>query len=681
MSTVPATPPDLFPFVLPWDDAAPGVADISGLLFKPAGRFGHARAEADGHIYVGEGSGRRRLRVFGVNLSFAANFPAREDAPKVAARLAKFGVNCVRFHHMDRDPAPKGIWRDDLVTIDPAQLDRLDFFFAELKARGIHANLNLHVSRVYPGFPVWAGMSPFHKGVDLYHPGLVAMQRDYARELLLHRNPCTGLTYAEDPAVVFVEINNENGLVSRWWEKKLDDIPALFAAELGRQWRLWRAARGLPADAPAVLRRDYDALAADAQRDWMRFLWETEKAYWVDFQRYLKTDLGVRALVIGTQLYSYSVAPIQAEMDVVDIHAYWEHPEFPRGGGHHAGEWTVGNTSMVNSPDARTLADLSLQRVAGKPLVVTEYNHSAPNTHGAEAFILSAAYAALQDWDGIFAYSYAHLTNRHWGNGAINGMFDIDQHPVKMATLPIAAAIFHRADIAPSVAERTVVASEEQFLEICRRIGVNIGGDHFGAHRHDALRRRQFIRLDPAGGSPVAPPPVSYAGPVASDCGQLVWDAAAPEGIVTMNTPDTKAVVGFSDARVFDLGVVSVCPGKTIQGWSVIALSRMDDAPLGEPGRALLVAAGHVENTGMVWKNAEKNSLSDWGRAPTLVEGVSAEISLATAGRALSVWALDERGLRRASVPVRADGDRFVFSIGPEHRTLWYEVRIGDDRA
>ena len=52
MSAIPATPPGLFPFVLPWDDAEPGVADVSGLLFKPAGRFGHARAEADGHIYV-----------------------------------------------------------------------------------------------------------------------------------------------------------------------------------------------------------------------------------------------------------------------------------------------------------------------------------------------------------------------------------------------------------------------------------------------------------------------------------------------------------------------------------------------------------------------------------------------------------------------------------------------------
>ena len=35
---------DLFPFVLPWDDATPGVTDLSGWLHKPAGQFGPVRA-------------------------------------------------------------------------------------------------------------------------------------------------------------------------------------------------------------------------------------------------------------------------------------------------------------------------------------------------------------------------------------------------------------------------------------------------------------------------------------------------------------------------------------------------------------------------------------------------------------------------------------------------------------
>jgi hypothetical protein len=62
----------------------------------------------DGHLFAGE----KRLRIFGVNTCFAASFPDKEMAPKVAARMAKFGINCVRFHHMDMFSAPMGILRE-----------------------------------------------------------------------------------------------------------------------------------------------------------------------------------------------------------------------------------------------------------------------------------------------------------------------------------------------------------------------------------------------------------------------------------------------------------------------------------------------------------------------------------------------------------------------------------------
>src|SRR5437867_1022830 len=98
-------PAPLFPFVPPWDDASPGVTDLSGWLPAPAGKDGPVRAGADGHFHTGD----RRIRFLGVNVCFAASFPRKEDADKVAARLAKFGVNVVRFHHMDMHPFPQGI--------------------------------------------------------------------------------------------------------------------------------------------------------------------------------------------------------------------------------------------------------------------------------------------------------------------------------------------------------------------------------------------------------------------------------------------------------------------------------------------------------------------------------------------------------------------------------------------
>ncbi len=666
-------PPALFPFVIPWDDAAPGVANVSPWNDRPAGARGPVFA-ADGHLWQRDEAspqGRRRMRFMGVNLAFAANFPSHEEAEKIAAHLAKLGVNCVRFHHMDRDAAPKGLWQADLKTFDAAQIDRLDFFISRLKAHGIYANLNLHVSRIYPDFPTWTGMPLFHKGVDLFTPGMIALQKEFARALLHHRNPYLGTTYAQEPAVAFVEINNENGLVSRWWEKSLDEMPALYATELARQWAAWRRGQGLGADGDAIiLRRDYGAQSAGRQREWVRFLWETERRYWREMKRYLQEDLEVRALIIGTQLYSYSTLPLQAEMDVVDIHAYWEHPEYPDKTNRSL--WTVGNESMVNHAEARTISDLALQRVAGKPLVVTEYNHSAPNTFGAEAFPLVAAYSALQDWDAFFAYSYAH-GNQPWDEAKINGNFDIYAHSAKLVTLPIAAALFRRGDVATPAASHETVATEEQFIELTSRYGVNIGGQHFGASRLDALRRPQVLRLGETAPVLTTPPRNNYAGPIRSDSGELTWDARAPRGVFTTDTPRTKAVIGFTDHQSIALGNVTIAPGRTRQGWSTIALTQMDAGPVGAPGRALLVACGDLENTGQVWKSPARDSISAWGRAPVLVEGIPAEIAVAT-DTVVTVWALDAQGQRRTPVPVRQESGRAVFSIGPDHRTLWYEV-------
>src|SRR5207302_5569479 len=128
---------ELFPFAPPWDDASPSATNISAWLEKPAGAHGFVVAR-DGHFFAGD----KRIRVFGVNVAFGGNFPTHADAEKVAARMAKFGINCVRFHHMETSTAPNGIVQNDKRTLDPEALDRLDYFIEQLKKNGVYANLN-----------------------------------------------------------------------------------------------------------------------------------------------------------------------------------------------------------------------------------------------------------------------------------------------------------------------------------------------------------------------------------------------------------------------------------------------------------------------------------------------------------------------------------------------------------
>lgn len=859
----------VFPFVLPWDDATPGLTDLRGWLPKPAGQAGHLRVGPDGHFYAGP----TRIRFLGVNVAFGANVPAKPDAEKVAARLAKFGINVVRFHHADSGTYPDGLrLRDSRGTgqLHPEGLDRFHYFMARLRDQGIYANINLLVGRPFnaaDGLPAdieKLGWKQRHI-VGFFWPQHLELQKDYARRLLTTPNPYTGLPPAQDPAVAFVEINNENGLVHAWLGQEVDALPEVFRAELQRQWNQWLRnryrtsaalrqawaegaqplgaellgntdfAQGLRGwtverhagaqanvtvveDLPAALQRPgssakalrvevvqpgeqawhvqlsqaglklqqgasytvqfwakadpgrsisvsvgqahepwanlglsanprltntwrpfryvftatqtddrarvsfsnlggagskvtlagvsvrpggVEGLQADesveagsvaafekatfgqrtpaAQRDWMRFLLETEDRYWQAMYRFLKDELRVRALVTGT-IGGCAPLNLMAKMDWVDTHAYWQHPRFPRRPWDPE-DWIVENRTMVNETGG-TLPRLAGYRVAGKPHACTEYNHPAPNTYNSEAFLLLAAYAALQDWDAIYAYCYAHSRTSGWDSRRINGFFDIDQHPTKMATLVPAAAMFLRGDVQP--ARTTVAASltwdqEVDRLRSARSWGLvsaaDLGIPPAAALVHRLALATEGLRL-PAGA--LAPSQVQLTGRrFVSDTGELTWDLTEPgRGVVTVNTPRSKAIIGFGGGKRFALGDVTVEPGQSLQqGWSAITLTAMN--PAGRPPtRWLITATGLAENTGQQWKSPAKDSVGrNWGTAPSRVEGVPARIVLPHPASAVEAWALDERGQRKTKLPVRAtDTGQAVLELGPQWQTLWYEA-------
>ena len=221
-----------------WHADDPGELAADSLLDKPAGRRGGVVAR-DGHFF----SGDARVRFWGVNLAFGANFPTHATADQLARRFARYGINAVRFHHMDNQPFPNGIFADKgLKTLSPEALDRLDYFVAALKARGVYADLNLHVSRNYSHYHRDADGSDgprVDKIVDLFDPTLVAAQKRYANDLLTHVNRYTHARYADEPAVGLVEINNENSLFMWGAEQRLAELPEPYAGELARQWNGW----------------------------------------------------------------------------------------------------------------------------------------------------------------------------------------------------------------------------------------------------------------------------------------------------------------------------------------------------------------------------------------------------------------------------------------------------------
>ncbi len=195
----------LRPFVMNHRAGGSSPADVSFLLEGPAGNHGFIGIR-NGHLARADG---QRIRFWGVHFTDwsrgSVEIPPKEDMPLWAATLARYGVNLVRLHFLDLH-SPRGLIdaaRSDSQAFDPQQLDRLDFEIAQLKKHGIYVDLNLNVGRSYKagdGVRDFATIR-WAKGLTLYDPRLIELEKDYARRLLTHVNPYTGAAYRDEPAV------------------------------------------------------------------------------------------------------------------------------------------------------------------------------------------------------------------------------------------------------------------------------------------------------------------------------------------------------------------------------------------------------------------------------------------------------------------------------------------------
>jgi hypothetical protein len=150
-----------------------------------------------------------------------------------------------------------------------------------------------------------------------------------------------------------------------------------------------------------------------------------------------------------------------------------------------------------------------------------------------------------------------------------------------------------------------------------------------------------------------------------------VWDATDPKrAFVSVVTPKTVAAWGLLGGRELDLGGIHVAVGAAERDYAVVVLTSLDDRPIAQSRRLLLIAVGAAENPGMRW-NADRTSIGPhWGSGPARVNGIP--VTLTLPGRTTRVWALDGRGRPRAAVPVQAANAGVRVRVGPRWRTLWY---------
>ncbi|MBM4089028.1 MAG: hypothetical protein FJ276_06275 [Planctomycetes bacterium] len=414
-----------------------------------------------------------------------------------------------------------------------------------------------------------------------------------------------------------------------------------------------------------------------ARRDVFRFQMETEQAGTRGLVRFLKQDLGVRWLVTDTQAdYGHAAGLLReaALSDYVDMHGYWQHPEFP-GGNWDRSNWRIRNSTQAGAEDGGTLGHIAACRVAGMPLSVSEYNTPAPNDHAVESLPMLATIAAFQDWDAIYHYTYLDFKT-DWESDQILSYFDLCGHAGQTAFAPAAAMLFRKALVQPGATPVTLTIPKDAIAGLLAegRADIDDLWAAAGVPPGSVARRRLEVHLADGDGEVTSSEKIDGTSPRITDTGEITWEvgtAARPEGpALLVNAPAARLAIGKIVGRKIALGDAIVEVGAMELDYACLALVALDGKPLSESMSVLLTAAGRVENQGMGW-NADRTSVSTaWGKGPTIAEVVPATVTLPGTGwRAQS---LDGAGAPKADVPAVTEGGTTTATVGGTSPSLWY---------
>ena len=659
---------DWFPFHIPWNYCEDSKLDFSFLLDAPAGKHGFLTVK-DGHFYFEDGE---RAKFWGVNLhSDMACFPTRKQAEDASKRLAQLGCNAVRMHFLDNE-APHGIvdkYRDDSQHLSESQMDRLDYFIYQLKQNGIYVCfdvLGLGVRRFKKGdmAPELKDMPRGARGISFFNKRIIELSKQFAFDFLSHVNPYTGSSYLDEPAIAFIEMTNENSI----FFESCRNFSSYYEDEIEALWKKWLIDKNKEIN----INRTY----WDKDRE---FLYELTDRYQIEMYEYLRS-IGVRIPIGASNVpYDNLVLLADSHMDFVDIHVYWDLCDSLD---------KMHNRPLIKQShlNSKTIINtISRAKVEGKPLISTEWGSNWPNEWRAVDVLTTASYASLNDWDAMFLYAY----NGGWGMGwddLENRLYFgtvIFNDPAKMGLFSLASLIFLKGDI--SKASDTQTARYPIELLFKMDDAALKEREQLAGVAYVSRLQKQFYRDSEKKEIEMNCPDLKQLlrknGRIASDTDQIIRDFK--EGIFILRSKKAFSFSGFigkEKEKEFE-GIRF----STEEDFATFTVVSMDDKKISRSKRLLLTVVGRAQNRGQklaphITKGAEDLRrdvyILNKGKGPIMVEDIEGNIFIERAGNdnGLMVFSLDEKGRRKATIPVRLVRNGYSFDVSGSYQTIYYEI-------
>ncbi len=514
-----------------------------------------------------------------------------------------------------------------------------------MKKEGIYATISPFWSEGASVGPSWGipGVTAEQSAAGLlfFDPTMQEGYRAWLKALYAEPNPYTGIPLAADPAVAIIQLQNEDSLLF-WTLNNIQGEPRtrlcrLFGdflkgkyGSLERAKAAWGGAGNKDDDfAGGVVALDniweltQDRAGARARRldDMTEFLSRTMFEFNRKTEKFLRDDLGCKQLInAGNWQTADRVKLNDAERwsytanQVIAVNRYFDGLHIGRNSG-----WAIENGDRFTSPsallDPRQLP-VSLKRVRGSPMIVTESAWVMPDACAAEGPFLVAAYESLS---GVAGYYWFATDTDEWtppqsANGYMPSLCKwVFATPDMLGGFPAAALMYRTGCIRRG---ETVVREERSLESLFRRRDPIIAeGAGFDPNRNlGNIAPESAVQR---GVNPLAflvgPVEVVYGGRpeagTAADLAQYINESSKEvhsitgeltfnygKGFCLLNAPKAQGVAAFfRNQRRFKTADVEFDSGND---YGSVAVVSMDGKPIRRSGKVLVQATTQCRPTG-----------------------------------------------------------------------------------
>ena len=373
------------------------LVNLASLNHKPAGKFGFIKTtKSQFTLPSGE-----PIKFWGVNIQAESLFIKDKQLIKdQAQKLARMGVNLARLHHHDSASWVRGSLIADGPTTQELNKDALDsyhWWIKCLKDEGIYLWIDLQVGRPWregdqlkgwnSDFLVNNGMAD-GKGFVYVNRRMQNLTRAFNEALLLTKNPYTGKNLVEEPAVMGVQILNENDLTAHFGFKLINEGVAPYHRSLLRELAESKSTK-LKASSESLMQ----LWRPGSSRE---FISEVEADFFRDMISHLR-EIGLKVPISTTNLWGRDVylhsLPSLAEGDFIDAHTY-----------------ATENPLIQNlEEEPNFLSKLAFAQLDNKPFTISEYNAEDAYVSALSHIIVpyTSSVASFQDWGAIVLYGYS----------------------------------------------------------------------------------------------------------------------------------------------------------------------------------------------------------------------------------------------------------------------------------